>query len=259
MRRFWPCRSEYSIALTLSSYLRDTTLAARVATQKTLDSIGSARVHGYRGVRGSPSPNLDLNLPLNLNVSLNHNPSPNPSPAASLVCHGLVTGHVTGATSRITNAHSACHDVTTPGPSGPVALSSRSPACLAVAPSDGGWSRSPPQSSLLLPFARFCHRHSYRHHYPSIAPTQHGLGRPGRVGTPGGTGRTSKIPDTHGPWDGGTGPDPQGPPSILPAETARACSGKSGPEQSFSTVPPRGICVHSWLRPIPHPALLIPH
>src|SRR5713101_6135729 len=92
----------------------------------------------------------------------------------------------------------------------------------------------------------------------SITPTLNRLGRPRRVGTPGGTGRTSKIPNTHGPWDGGTGPDPQGPPSLLPAERAGACPAKSGPEQSFppfrlAVFVPIGVSRNAgWLRPIPH-------
>jgi len=99
--------------------------------------------------------------------------------------------------------------------------------------------------------------------HPSITPTLNGLGRPGQVGTPGGTGPTSTIPNAYGPWDGGTGPDLQGRLSLLPAKRAGAFSAKSGPEQSISTVPPRGICVH-WCLPQcgmvkTHSALRTPH
>src|SRR5260370_31404311 len=51
---------------------------------------------------------------------------------------------------------------------------------------------------------------------PCITPALPGLGRPGRVETPDGTGRTSKIPNAYEPWDDGTGPDPQGQLPLLP-------------------------------------------
>src|SRR6266478_9075407 len=47
------------------------------------------------------------------------------------------------------------------------------------------------------------------------------MGWPGRAGTPDGTGRTSKIPNAYDPWDGGTGPDPQGRLPLLPGRLIR--------------------------------------